>query len=187
MSFKYYVFPFSISLRGGYMADRSDSKNPEITGKVQEVVDYSKSLGINVPKNYIESVEKSLNSNELKVEDHKEFINEIAERHQKKGYAWHVREDGDPKFPLLYYIDKHQNIDAYIVERTNNKTQEKFFFANRFNHDGKHVKISSNNDLESVKNNVAVYFTGATIREIGNERSQKLNVQPEVKTPELSM
>ncbi|MBN2434861.1 MAG: hypothetical protein JXK07_06300 [Spirochaetes bacterium] len=146
--------------------------NAKLVRSIEDVLDRSRELGLTLSKNHIEVIRASIEEKKLSVEEHIEQLEKMGARHAEKGYAWHIREDHNPKYPLLYYIDKHNNINCYVVERTNSQTGERFFVANRINENGEHFKITSNNNLDIVKNHVAAYYTGVTIREFSLEMSK---------------
>lgn len=146
----------------------------------EDVIERSRELGLNLPKNQMESIRVSIEEKKIPVETHIQQIEKIADRHNEKGYGWHIREDHNPKYPLLYFIDKHNQINAYVVERSNSQTTERFYAANRINEKGEHLKITSNNSLEAVKNHVTAYYTGATIRELATEMSKGAEKQPKI-------
>lgn len=145
---------------------------PKEPKTIEDVIERSRELGITLPKNHMELIRLSIEEKKLTPEAHIEQIEKIAQKHAEKGYGWHIREDHNPKYPLLYYIDRHNNISAYIIERANKETNERFFAANRVNENGEHLKITSNNSLEAVKNRVEAYYTGATIKEYSIEQSK---------------
>lgn len=162
--------------------------------KFEDVIERSREIGLTLPKNQMELIRVSIEENKIPIKTHFEQIEKIAEKHSEKGLSWCMREDHNPKYPILYYVDKNTNINAYVVERINNETQERFFDANRINDKGEHLKITSNGSLDAVKNNVAAYYTGETIREIAAEITKTSDKQPlkdkEAKkaySPELSL
>lgn len=144
------------------------------TKTFEDIIERSRELGITLPKNHMELIRLSIEGKKVTPETHIDQIEKFAQRHAEKGYGWHIREDHNTKYPLLYYIDKNNNINAYIVERINKETNERFFAANRINENGEHVKITSNNNLDAVKSRVEAYYTGATIKEYLAEK-EKLN------------
>jgi len=166
----------------------------EKVSSVEDLIEYSRNLGINLPKSHLETLRVFFDRAEtsaLLVQN----VDTIAEKYKEKGFKWYVQTDHDPKYPLMRFMDKYGHTMAYVAERVNKETQERFFVANRINEKGEHLQLSSSSDIEAIKGNVTAYYTGAVIREIANEFSKLKN--PETpsatqesnnqKPPELSL
>jgi hypothetical protein len=150
----------------------------------EDIVERAHDKGLNLPKDHMEYIRTSIEQNKAPPELFKGYIDKIADKRDEKGFGWHIREDRDPKYPLLRFMDKHGTTLAYIVERTNTESGQKFYAANRINENKEHIKITSNNSIEAVKNHVNAYYTGAIIRELSNEKS--LNKTPLLNIPDLN-
>lgn len=186
--------PDSASLAVNAVDASIDHSNTKEGKTFEDVIERSRELGLTLPKNQMELIRVSIEENKIPIKTHLDQIEKIAEKHSEKGLSWCIREDHNPKYPILYYVDKNSSINAYVIERTNKETQERFFVANRINNNGEHLKIASNSSLDAIRNNVAAYYTGATIREIAIEiskmpdkQSSKDKEAKKAHSPELSL
>jgi hypothetical protein len=150
---------------------------------VEDLIEHAQSKGLSLPKNHMESIRTSLEQNKSNPEQIRQHIDKIATKHSEKGYGWHMREDHDPRYPLLRYMDKSGKTCAYIAERTNKQTGEKFYAANRINGKNEHIKLATNNNLDTVKHHVNSYYTGVSIREISNARNVQKQQEKSVSGP----
>jgi hypothetical protein len=133
---------------------------------IEDVLEHATDLGLHLPKSFIETMNNNLHDKKVTVEALQQCVDKIADRHGKKGLDWWVNNEPKQNQPLMRLQDRSGKCHAYIMERTNNATQERFYSANRINYEGKHIQIGTNKSLEGLKNRVTAYYTGITVREI---------------------
>jgi hypothetical protein len=152
----------------------ASQKNDQKTISFEDVIERSRELGLTIPKNQMEMIKSSLETGTMSGAAHMEHIEKVSEKLNDKGLRWTVPESHDPKMPLHYLVDKHSNVQVYIVERTNSESHEPFYVANRKTFDfdsnkSKHTQMTTGNSVEAVKINVAAYYTGAAIKEVAKD------------------
>lgn len=180
------VSSFSDSVKRGIEAVGLAQQNHAKPNTFEDLIEHARDRGLNLPKAQMEFIRTSLEHGKASPEQLKQNIDQIAAKHDQKGYRWYVQTDHDPKYPLMRFMDKSGETRAYVVERVNKETQQHFYVANRINDKGDHLKVTSNDSLEAVRNHVAAYYTGATIKEMSQEMSRSRSPEKPTTTQDVS-
>lgn len=146
---------------------------------IDDLLERARDLGLQMPKSRIEEMNTALNEGKVSVKVMQEIIDRTVEKHNQKGLAFWENRDRKENQPLLKYMDKNDKTHAFIAERTNSSTHEKFFAANIVEN-GKQVQLGTNKNLEALQNRVRAYYVGITMNEI----KQAINRGVEEKKPE---
>jgi hypothetical protein len=156
---------------------------------IEDVIDRSRELGLTLPKNQMEAIKESLEKGTMSGQEHMQHLEKVSEKLADKGLRWATPESHAPNQPLHYLVDKHSNVQVYIMERTNSETKETFYAASRKSFDSEKnrevfVNMRTNNSVDSLKSNIAAYYTGAAIKEVAKEAEKNLVKETPEKAPQ---
>lgn len=152
--------------------------------QVNEKIQNLRDKGVQLPKGYVQQLQEALDQNQTTVEHLAKQFDKLEKKHNDKGLKWWIQKEHDPRYPLMRLIDKAGHPKAYIVERTNAETQQKFYVANRVTADGAHIKVTSNDRIEQVREHTEAYFVGISLKELSAENRLEASNSPEAKPVE---
>jgi hypothetical protein len=138
-----------------------------------EVMEHINDRDLHLPKKYIEKMNNDLYENKITVDQAKVLVDKVAELRAEKGFEWWEIKDRKPNQPLERFQDNRGVTHAYIMERTNKSTQEKFNAACLITEQGKHLQLGTHKNISVLENRVNAYFTGIAINKIANEVSKE--------------
>lgn len=155
----------------------------------EDIIERSQQLGLTLPKKHMEVIKTSLEDGSVSGQEHMQSLEKYTEKYNEKGLRWATPESHAPKQPVNYLIDNDSKVQVYIVERQNSGTGETFYAAHRrtFDSDKKRdifVNMATSNSVDTLKTNVAAYYTSAAINDVAKEAGKNLAKETPEKAPQ---
>jgi len=146
----------------------------------EDVLEHARNRGVILPKSHMEYMRTGLEAGKVTADYLMSRVDKIAEKLDKEGYDWHYNNtSNDPKRAVAIYASDN-GVQAYIMERTNKETGEKFYAANRIDSDGNHQSLGTSADIRALQNRVEAYNVKIVINEIQGEKRKQ--AEPEQKS-----
>jgi hypothetical protein len=131
-----------------------------------EIMEHACDRNLHLPKSYIDKLNNDLYDKKVTVDQVKALVDTVAKANEDKGYEWWEIKNPQHRQPVLRFQDRFGKTHAYISERVNKSTQEKFFAACKLTDRGQSIQIGTHRNIDVLERRVSAYMTGIIIHEV---------------------